>query len=97
MSDAPTAGYHLSVNGTDHEVVEGWLGESLQLFNVLALILLLGIGVDYGIFLLEHDGDGSAWLAVVLGAASTLLSFGLLGLSGTPALRAWSCWTCTTA
>ncbi len=67
----------------------GWLGESFQLFNVLALILLLGIGVDYGIFLLEHDGDGSAWLAVVLGAASTLLSFGLLGLSSTPALRAF--------
>jgi predicted exporter len=67
----------------------GWLGEPLQLFNVLALILLLGIGVDYGIFLLEHDGEGSAWLAVVLGGASTLLSFGLLGLSGTPALRAF--------
>ncbi|HJW11984.1 MAG TPA: hypothetical protein VJ598_09370, partial [Albitalea sp.] len=69
--------------------VLGWLGESFQLFNVLALILLLGIGVDYGIFLLEHDGEASAWLAVVLGAASTLLSFGLLGLSSTPALRAF--------
>jgi len=67
----------------------GWLGESLQLFNVLALILLLGIGVDYGIFLLERDSDGTAWLAVVLGAANTLLSFGLLGLSSTPALRAF--------
>lgn len=67
----------------------GWLGESFQLFNVLALVLLLGIGVDYGIFLLEHDADGSAWLAVVLGAASTLLSFGLLSLSSTPALRAF--------
>ncbi len=69
--------------------VLGWLGESFHLFNVLALILLLGIGVDYGIFLQEHVGDGSAWLAVVLGAASTLLSFGLLGLSSTPALRAF--------
>lgn len=67
----------------------GWLGLPLQLFNVLALIILLGIGVDYGIFLLEHRADGSAWLAVVLGAASTLLSFGLLALSSTPALRAF--------
>lgn len=67
----------------------GWLGQPLQLFNVLALVLLLGIGVDYGIFLLEHRGDGSAWLAVVLGAASTWLAFGLLGLSTTPALRAF--------
>jgi predicted exporter len=67
----------------------GWIGEPFQLFNVLALVLLLGIGVDYGIFLVEHEGDGSAWLAVALGAASTWLSFGLLGLSSTPALRAF--------
>lgn len=67
----------------------GWLGEPLRLPNVLALLLLLGIGVDYGIFLLEHDGDGAAWLAVVLGAASTWLAFGLLALSATPALHAF--------
>ncbi|ODT37245.1 MAG: hypothetical protein ABS55_03760, partial [Lautropia sp. SCN 70-15] len=67
----------------------GALGQPLQLFNVLALLLLLGVGVDYGIFLLEHQGDGSAWLAVVLGAGSTWLGFGLLALSSTPALRAF--------
>ncbi|TWI13309.1 MMPL family transporter [Aerolutibacter ruishenii] len=67
----------------------GWLGLPLQLFNVLALLLLLGMGIDYGIFLLEHRGDASAWLAVCVGAASTWLSFGLLALSATPALRAF--------
>ena len=66
-------------------------GQPLQLFNVLALALLLGIGIDYGIFLLERERTdaGSAWLAVVLGAASTWLSFGLLALSSTPALRSF--------
>jgi predicted exporter len=66
-------------------------GQPLQLFNVLALALLLGIGIDYGIFLLEREtaDAGSAWLAVVLGAASTWLSFGLLALSSTPALRSF--------
>jgi predicted exporter len=64
-------------------------GQPFQLFNVLALALLLGIGVDYSIFLTEHPSDPSAWLAVVLGAASTWLSLGLLGLSNTPALRAF--------
>ena len=64
-------------------------GQPLQLFNVLALMLLLGMGIDYGIFLIEHRGDASAWLAVCVGAASTWLSFGLLGLSATPALRAF--------
>ena len=67
----------------------GWLGEPLQLFNVLALLLLLGVGVDYGIFLMEQNDAPHAWLAVCLGAASTGLSFGLLGLSATPALHAF--------
>ncbi|MFT4172710.1 MAG: MMPL family transporter, partial [Rhodocyclaceae bacterium] len=71
--------------------VLGWTGQPLQLFHVLAIFLVLGMGVDYGIFLLEHprEHDGAAWLAVGLGAASTLLSFGLLALSRTPALQAF--------
>lgn len=67
----------------------GWLGQPLQLFNVLALALLLGLGVDYGIFLHEHADDGSAWLAVLIGSTSTWLAFGLLALSSTPALGAF--------
>lgn len=69
----------------------GWLGHSLQLFHVLALLLLLGVGVDYGIFMQEQRGQDSAgpWLSVGLSAASTILSFGLLGLSRTPALQAF--------
>lgn len=69
-------------------VLSVW-GQPWQLFNVLALMLLLGVGIDYGIFLQEHEDDPHAWLAVVIGAASTWLSFGLLGLSQTPALRAF--------
>jgi predicted exporter len=69
----------------------GFAGQSLQLFHVLALMLLLGVGVDYGIFMQEeHErGDDAPWLAVGLSAASTILSFGLLALSGTPALQAF--------
>ncbi len=69
----------------------GFVGQPLQLFHVLALWLILGMGVDYAIFLLEHPSraDGEAWFAVGVGAASTLLSFGLLGLSETPALHAF--------
>lgn len=69
----------------------GIAGQGLQLFHLLALMLVLGIGVDYGIFIQEPDSqrDGKAWLAVGISALSTLLSFGLLGLSQTPALRAF--------
>jgi len=69
----------------------GWSGQNLQLFHVLALMLLLGVGVDYGIFMQEHPSrrDATPWLAVGLSAANTILSFGLLALSHTPALRAF--------
>jgi predicted exporter len=69
----------------------GYAGQDLQLFHVLALMLLLGVGVDYGIFMQEHPDrkDTTPWLAVGLAAANTLLAFGLLGLSNTPALQAF--------
>jgi predicted exporter len=69
----------------------GIAGQNLQLFHMLALMLVLGIGVDYGIFFQEHPDrrDPAAWLAVSLSASSALLSFGLLGLSNTPALQAF--------
>jgi predicted exporter len=71
--------------------VFGLIGQPLNLFHVLALLLILGMGVDYGIFLQEHPSrqDKTAWFAVGLSAVSTLLSFGLLGLSKTPALQAF--------
>ena len=69
----------------------GSVGAGLQLFHVLALMLLLGIGIDYGIFLQEHFShrDAIAWVSVALSAINTLLSFGLLSLSKTPALQAF--------
>jgi predicted exporter len=71
--------------------VLGIAGMPLQLFHVLALMLLLGVGVDYGIFMQERAGghDATPWLAVGLSAANTILGFGLLGLSKTPALQAF--------
>ncbi|HWX02161.1 MMPL family transporter [Collimonas sp.] len=71
--------------------VLGVIGQPLQLFHVLALMLILGLGVDYGIFMQEQSmqRDRFAWLTVGLSAASALLSFGLLALSGTPPLHAF--------
>lgn len=67
----------------------GWAGVPMQLFVVLSLLLLLGMGIDYGIFMQEHPGERSVWLAVAIAGISTLLAFGLLALSSTPALRAF--------
>lgn len=69
----------------------GLTGQPLQLFHVLACMLLLGLGVDYGIFLQEPSqyARSYAWLTVGLSAVSALLSFGLLALSNSPPLHAF--------
>jgi predicted exporter len=67
--------------------VFGWVGRPLTLFNLMGLMLLLGIGVNYSIFLREGGVNAAATLAgVVLSAGTTLLSFGLLVFSSMPAL-----------
>jgi len=58
----------------------------VNLFHLLALILVLGIGLDMGIFLKETSGADHTWLAVSLSSATSLLAFGLLALSKTPVL-----------
>ncbi|MDX2054833.1 MAG: hypothetical protein SFV15_20690 [Polyangiaceae bacterium] len=67
-------------------------GQPLNLMHVLGLLLVLGMGVDYGIFLVESL-KGRAWLggpalSISMACASTVLSFGLLALSASPALSA---------
>lgn len=69
----------------------GWLGQPLQLFHILALFLVFGLGVDYAIFLSvqTHSAEGDVSFAVGLAAISTVLSLGLLALSATPVLHAF--------
>jgi predicted exporter len=63
-------------------------GQPLTLFHTMALVLVLGFAVDYAVFLAEAgDHPGPALLGVLLAGFSTLLSYGLLAFSGTPALR----------
>ena len=59
----------------------------VNLFNLMALILVLGIGLDMGIFLMETDEASHTWLAVSLSTFTSLLAFGLLALSKTPVLH----------
>jgi predicted exporter len=68
--------------------VFGWLGVPVNLFTLLALWLVLGLGVDYGIFLRHgHTALPTAVLSVTLSATTTLLAFGLLAFSATPFIR----------
>ena len=69
--------------------VFGLLGLNFNLFCVFGLLLSLDMGVDYGIYVQDRGAKhvDVALLCASLAAISTLLSFGLLALSHTPALR----------
>lgn len=61
--------------------------QGLNLFHLMALILVLGIGLDMGIFLIELSDSSHTWLAVSLSMFTSLLAFGLLAFSDTPVLH----------
>jgi predicted exporter len=62
----------------------------ITIFNLLALLLVLGIGIDYTLFFAEQKQkveSRNTFLAITLSAITTVLSFGLLALSETQAIR----------
>ena len=65
------------------------LGQTLHFMHGFALLLILGMGVDYTIFLAESPADDTptTLLALTLSALTTLLSFGLLSLSSQAVLQ----------
>ena len=67
-------------------------GRALSLFNLVALLLVVGIGLNYALFFERPQDEGDersrTRLAVVVCAATTLAVFGCLMLSQTPVLRA---------
>ncbi|NLR76097.1 MMPL family transporter [Leeia aquatica] len=66
----------------------GLTGQPFTLFSLMGLMLVLGVGVNYAIFLLEAGVRNPVPFAgVLLSAATTVLSFGLLSLSSMPALN----------
>ncbi len=64
------------------------IGVNLTLFNTLALFLIIGIGIDYGLFFAESSHlSERTFLAISLSALTTIFSFGLLALSETVAIQ----------
>ena len=68
--------------------MHGITNQTLNLFSMLALILVIGIGIDYSLFLSNDKSQTqSALLAVTMAALTTILSFGLLIISHTVAIK----------
>lgn len=71
-------------------IITTFVTGSFNLFSTLALFLVFGIGIDYGLFYAEAKSRSIfIHLAISLSAFTTFLSFGLLSLSETPAIHAF--------
>ena len=67
-------------------------GERLSVFHLVALLLVLGIGLNYALFFervaVDADERARTRLALAVCGISTIVTFGFLALSSTPVLHA---------
>jgi predicted exporter len=65
-------------------------GQEISLFHLFGLYLIIGLGLDYGIFIFrnQHD-DARCFVAIFLSAVTTVFAFGLLSQSSTPMISAF--------
>jgi|GEM_PF-1196789 len=66
------------------------IGQPLTLFHTMSLFLILGLGMDYVVFLNEMtDNQEVTRQAILLSGLTSMLSFGLLAASSVPVARAF--------
>lgn len=67
-------------------------GVSLTILHVMSLLLVISLGVDFGIFFVDtaatHEEAARTMVSIITASITTILSFGLLGLSHSPGLAA---------
>ena len=67
-------------------------GQRLGVFHLVALLLVLGIGLNYALFFERTPADAAererTRLALAVCSISTIVTFGFLSLSATPVLHA---------
>lgn len=66
--------------------ITGVLQGSINLFNVLALVLIFALAIDYFVFYMQRGLKPLNTMAVTLSAISSALVFGMLIFSQTPAI-----------
>ena len=65
------------------------LQQQLNIFNVIAALLILALALDYGVFFTAHLQHSEVIQAVMLSAMTSCLAFGLLSFSQTPAIASF--------
>ena len=66
-----------------------FLNEPINLFHIVGLALILGMGMDYALFLKTSQHRASAMLAVLMAAVTTEFAFGLLSASAVGAIHSF--------
>lgn len=70
--------------------VFGFIDRPINLFTVIAFLMVLGIGIDYSLFFQEAKTRwNTTALAIFLSAITTNLAFGLLSLSSTEVIQSF--------
>lgn len=78
--------------------------DGITLFHIMALLLIIGIGLDTAVFYTEGGFNSESWLASSLSCGTSIIAFGLLSLSAVPVLHQFgliilvgilSCWLLT--
>ena len=68
------------------------MGISLNILHVMSLLLVVSLGVDFGIFFVDTSASleesARTMVSIITASITTILSFGLLGLSRSPGLAA---------
>ena len=68
----------------------GWFGWPISLFTMFGLLLVSAISIDYTAYMqTANEPLYGKYIAVLLAATTTLISFALLGLSSTPAVASF--------
>jgi len=70
-------------------LITQWSGLHISLFSILALLLVLGMGLDYVVFLTEAKHKSHIAFALLLSSLTTILSFGLLSLSHVAVIKSF--------
>jgi len=67
-------------------------GVALTILHVMSLLLVISLGVDFGIFFVDTmatvEEAARTMVSILTASVTTILSFGLLGLSASPGLAA---------
>ncbi len=70
-------------------LLASFVGLHISLFSILALLLVLGMGLDYVVFLRENHQPQHVMLALIMSSLTTILAFGLLAFSQVAVLQSF--------